>query len=115
MPVFTILSFIFFTGLVGFLTWRITRGKGDHSSNGYFLAGRSLTGSFIAGSLLLTNLSTEQLVGLNGAAFTDGICVMAWEVIAGMSLVLSGYVRFCVSSRRPSARATVLLIEGAGI
>jgi SSS family solute:Na+ symporter len=87
MPIFTILSFIFFTGLVGFLTWRITRGKGDHTANGYFLAGRSLTGSFIAGSLLLTNLSTEQLVGLNGAAFTDGICVMAWEVIAGMSLV----------------------------
>ena len=64
MPIFTILSFIFFTGLVGFLTWRITRGKGDHTANGYFLAGRSLTGSFIAGSLLLTNLSTEQLVGL---------------------------------------------------
>lgn len=87
MPIFTILSFVFFTGLVGFLTWRMTRGKGDNTSNGYFLAGRSLTGGFIAGSLLLTNLSTEQLVGLNGAAFTDGICVMAWEVIAGMSLV----------------------------
>ncbi len=84
----TILTFLFFTGLVGALTWYLTR-KDDHgTSTGYFLAGRTLTGGFIAGSLLLTNLSTEQLVGLNGAAFTDGIAVMAWEVIAGASLVL---------------------------
>jgi len=81
-------SFVFFTGLVGLLTYLITRGKETETSEGYFLAGRSLTASVIAGSLLLTNLSTEQLVGLNGAAFADGICVMAWEVIAGISLVM---------------------------
>lgn len=81
-------SFIFFTALVGFITWLLTR-KDDHgSSAGYFLAGRTLTGGYIAGSLMLTNLSTEQLVGLNGAAFRDGICVMAWEVLAGASLVV---------------------------
>ncbi|HIG31228.1 MAG TPA: solute:sodium symporter family transporter [Verrucomicrobiales bacterium] len=84
----TLGSFFFFTGLVGFLTWRMTRKDTHNTSSGYFLAGRSLTGGFIAGSLMLTNLSTEQLVGLNGAAFTDGICVMAWEVIAGTSLVV---------------------------
>lgn len=84
----TILTFLFFTALVGALTWWMTRGDNHHTSTGYFLAGRTLTGGYIAGSLLLTNLSTEQLVGLNGAAFTDGICVMAWEVIAGASLVL---------------------------
>ncbi|MDA0349940.1 MAG: solute:sodium symporter family transporter [Verrucomicrobia bacterium] len=84
----TIVTFLFFTGLVGLITWRMTR-KDDHgTSTGYFLAGRTLTGGFIAGSLMLTNLSTEQMVGLNGAAFTDGIAVMAWEVIAGASLVL---------------------------
>ncbi|MDB4663882.1 solute:sodium symporter family transporter, partial [Verrucomicrobia bacterium] len=82
MPSITILSFVFCTGLVGFLTWWKTRGKNEATSDSYFLAGRSLTGGFIAGSLLLTNLSTEQLVGLNGAAFNDGIAVMAWEVIA---------------------------------
>lgn len=84
----TILSFVFFTGLVGLLTWLLTRHDSHDSSSGYFLAGRSLTGGFIAGSLLLTNLSTEQLVGLNGAAYSDGMCVMAWEVIAAMSLVV---------------------------
>lgn len=84
----TLITFFFFTALVGFLTWLMTR-KDDHStSTGYFLAGRSLTGGFIAGSLLLTNLSTEQLVGLNADAFKDGISVIAWEVIAGASLVV---------------------------
>lgn len=84
----TLLSFVFFTALVGVLTYFLVRGKESESSDGYFLAGRSLTAGVIAGSLLLTNLSTEQLVGLNGAAFGDGLEVMAWEVIAGLSLVV---------------------------
>jgi SSS family solute:Na+ symporter len=84
----TILTCIFFTALVAALTWWTTRGKGTDDEAGYFLAGRSLTGIFIAGSLLLTNLSTEQLVGLNGDAFKEGLSVMAWEVIAGMSLIV---------------------------
>ncbi len=83
----TLVTFVFFTGLVGAVTWFLTR-RDDHvTSTGYFLAGRTLTGGFIAGSLLLTNLSTEQLIGLNGAAYSDGIAVMAWEIIAGLSLV----------------------------
>ncbi len=86
--VLTLVSFVFFTGLVGALTYFFTKGDNHQNSDGYFLAGRSLTGGVIAGSLMLTNLSTEQLVGLNGAAFKDGICVMAWEVIAAVSLVL---------------------------
>ncbi|MEX1041924.1 MAG: solute:sodium symporter family transporter [Pirellulaceae bacterium] len=84
----TIASFIFFTALVGVITYLLTRGDDHGSSTGYFLAGRTLTGGYIAGSLMLTNLSTEQLIGLNGDAFTDGISVMAWEVIAGVSLVV---------------------------
>ncbi len=83
----TLLSFVLFTGLVGLATWWLTRHKELATADGYFLAGRSLSFGVIAGSLLLTNLSTEQLVGLNGAAFQDGLCVMAWEVIAGVSLV----------------------------
>jgi SSS family solute:Na+ symporter len=84
----TLVSFAFFTGLVGVLTYLLVRGKESDSSEGYFLAGRSLSAGVIAGSLLLTNLSTEQLVGLNGAAFGDGLAVMAWEVVAGLSLVV---------------------------
>ena len=87
----TIVSFLFFTGLVAFLTWRITRGDDHESTGGYFLGGRSLTFPLIAGSLLLTNLSTEQMVGLNGAAFTDGLCVMVWEVVCVVALVLMAW------------------------
>lgn len=83
----TLITFILFTALVAVMTWVFTRGKATDTEEGYFLAGRSLGGLVIAGSLLLTNLSTEQLVGLNGGAFKDGLSVMCWEVIAGMSLV----------------------------
>lgn len=87
----TIGSFLFFTGLVGFLTWRITRNDETSSTAGYFLAGRSLTFPLIAGSLLLTNLSTEQMVGLNGDAFTNGFCVMVWEVVSVISMVFMAW------------------------
>lgn len=87
----TVLSFLLFTGLVAFLTWLITRRDDHATSGGYFLAGRSLTFPLIAGSLLLTNLSTEQMVGLNGAAFTDGLCVMVWEVVAVVALVFMAW------------------------
>jgi SSS family solute:Na+ symporter len=80
-------SFLFFTGLVAGLTWLLTHRSDHATSEGYFLAGRSLSWPFIAGSLLLTNLSTEQMVGLNGSAFTDGLAVMAWEVVAVLALV----------------------------
>lgn len=85
--IITISSFLFFTALVAFITWVMTRKEDVKSKEGYFLAGRSLTYPFIAGSLLLTNLSTEQMVGLNGSAFKYGLCVMAWEVIAVLALV----------------------------
>jgi len=87
MPLLTLVSFLAFTLLVAGLTWRITRRDDHASSTGFFLGGRSLTFPLIAGSLLLTNLSTEQMVGLNGSAFKDGLSVMVWEVVAVVALV----------------------------
>jgi SSS family solute:Na+ symporter len=82
------LVFLLCTALVAYVTWRMTR-RDDHASpDGLFLGGRSLGGLTIAMSLLLTNLSTEQMVGLNGAAFREGLCVMVWEVVAGVAIVL---------------------------
>jgi SSS family solute:Na+ symporter len=83
----TIASFLLFTGLVAAITWWVTRRDDHATSEGYFLAGRSLTWPLIAGSLLLTNLSTEQMVGLNGSAFTFGFSVMVWEIVAVLALV----------------------------
>ncbi len=84
-----IFSFIFFTALVAGISYFLTRNTERSSADGYFLAGRSLTGGVIAGSLLLTNLSTEQIVGLNGQAYTEGILVMCWETLAAIAMVVT--------------------------
>jgi len=84
-----ILTFILFTLCVALISYWKTRQTDESSHDGYFLGGRSLTGVVIAGSLLLTNLSTEQIVGLNGAAFKDGILVMAWETLAAIAMVVT--------------------------
>ena len=83
-----IFLFLFFTVLVAFLSYYFT-GKTKDTGEGYFLGGRSLTAGVIAGSLLLTNLSTEQIVGLNGAAFSEGILVMCWETLAALAMVVT--------------------------
>ena len=78
-----------FTLLVALIAYLATRKTDESSSDGYFLGGRSLTAGVIAGSLLLTNLSTEQIVGLNGSAYTDGLSVMAWETLAAIAMVVT--------------------------
>lgn len=88
-----IAGFLAFTGMVAALTWWFTRGHHvTASSEAYFLGGRSLTGWVIAGSLLLTNLSTEHLIGLNGDAFAHTIAVTAWETTAALAMVLTALV-----------------------
>jgi SSS family solute:Na+ symporter len=83
-----IVSFLGFTILVAIIAYVSTKKTDEKSSDGYFLGGRSLTAGVIAGSLLLTNLSTEQIVGLNGSAYSDGILVMAWETLAAIAMVI---------------------------
>lgn len=87
-----LISFAAFTLLVAVIAWWSTRKTDETSSDGYFLGGRSLTGPVIAGSLLLTNLSTEQIVGMNGVSFRDGIPIMAYEVVAAIAMVFTAFV-----------------------
>lgn len=89
MGAFSIISFVGFTLLVALYAWWKTRGTDEKSADGYYLGGRSLGALTIAGSLLLTNLSAEQIVGLNGQSFTEGIMVMAWETLAAIALVIA--------------------------
>ncbi len=84
----TITTFLFFTALVGFISWLRTRKEKLDSHDGYFLAGRGLTGWVIAGSMLLTNLSAEHLVGLNGQAYQFNLSGMAWESTAAFATVV---------------------------
>ncbi|MGC3124603.1 sodium:solute symporter family transporter, partial [Enterococcus faecalis] len=41
----------------------------------------------IAGTIIMTNLSTEQIVGQNGQSYHAGMEVMAWEVTAAIAIV----------------------------
>ena len=85
----SLFSFVGFTVLVAVISYLATRKTNEKTSDGYFLGGRSLTAGVIAGSLLLTNLSTEQIVGLNGSAYKDGLSVMAWETLAAIAMVIT--------------------------
>lgn len=61
------------------------------SAEGYFLAGRGLPGIVIAGSLLLTNLSAEQLVGTNGQGWASDMSPIGWEVGSLFTLFALAY------------------------
>lgn len=78
-------------GLVAWISYRKTKGEVD-TRDGYFLAGRGLGAVFIAGSLLLTNLSAEQLIGLNGSAYGYNLSSMAWEVTAAFATICMAFI-----------------------
>ena len=89
---FTAVTFIAFTALVAVIAWWRTRDDDLSTQDGYFLAGRSLTGPVIAGSLMLTNLSTEQLIGQTGQSFSTNMGPIAWEVTSAAALVILALV-----------------------
>ena len=87
----TLASCVFFMGLVAWVSYQKTKGVAD-TKDGYFLAGRGLTGVFIAGSMVLTNLSAEHLIGLNGSAYGYNMSSMAWEVTATIATIVMALV-----------------------
>ena len=89
--VLTLTSCIFFMSLVAWIAYRQTRGE-VATREGYFLAGRGLGAVFIAGSMLLTNLSAEQLIGLNGSAYGFNLSSMGWEVTAAISTIAMAFL-----------------------
>lgn len=84
-----VITFIGFTAFVALYAWFKLRKDKMNSSDDYFLGGRSLTGIVIAGSMLLTNISTEHLIGMNGLSYKNGFIVIAWEVTSALALVVA--------------------------
>jgi len=83
------ISFILFTAFVAiYATWQLRKDK-LNTQEGYFLGGRSLTGIVIAGSMLLTNISTEHLIGMNGSSYRNGAIIITWEVTSALALVIA--------------------------
>ncbi len=85
----TFITFIFFTLFVAIYTWYKLKKENLSSKDGYFLGGRSLTGVVIAGSMLLTNISTEHLIGMNGSSYKNGFIIIAWEVTSSLALIFA--------------------------
>jgi solute:Na+ symporter, SSS family len=105
---------IFFglTGLIALLTYWKVHGKGaDRTRDGgstreVFLAGGGLTWMFVAGSITLTNLSTEQLVGMNG----NQMLLLAWWELSGfVGLMILAFVFVPIYYRNNCTTVTELL------
>lgn len=91
-----VVTFLAWTLGVAGLTTVICRRYMAHSeseSDDYFVGGRAFKWYITAGSMILTNLSTEQLVGLNGAVFKDGcLAGIWWEAGAAIAMIITATV-----------------------
>ena len=90
-----IFSFILMTAGVAYSTYVIVSRmkKSKSATEEYFTGGRALSWPIVAGSLILTNISTEQLVGLNGDVFGDKALVgVAWEALAALAMIITALV-----------------------
>ncbi|MDP6169040.1 MAG: solute:sodium symporter family transporter [Candidatus Marinimicrobia bacterium] len=95
MDNFALISFVIATASVAFFTYHIVQKmqRSDNATEEYFTGGRALSWPIVAGSLLLTNLSTEQLVGLNGDVFGDKVLVgVAWEALAAFAMIVTALI-----------------------
>lgn len=100
--------FIAITALIAGVTYWFCRGA-RHSEDGeqeYFLAGGSLKWYFVAGSITLTNLSTDQLVGMNG----NQMALLAWwELAAVVGLLMLTFIFIPVYYKYKCTTTTELL------
>ncbi|HYC72040.1 MAG TPA: SLC5 family protein [Opitutaceae bacterium] len=100
--------FLVLTGLVGLVTWLHCR-RAERSTDEIreqFLAGGGLGWVFIAGSLTLTNISTDTLVGWNG---NQTLLVLCWELAGVPGLILLAKVFVPLYYKYRCATVTELL------
>ncbi len=106
--------------IAGMTYWKVHSARaekaGEHgSTREVFLAGGGLTWLFVAGSITLTNLSTEQLVGNNG----NQMLLLAWWELSGfVGLLILAFVFVPIYYRNNCTTVTELLeqrYEGGSI
>ncbi|WP_435418009.1 SLC5 family protein [Parerythrobacter aurantius] len=96
--------------LLALLTWRkvASARAASHASadREIFLAGGGLSWFFVAGAITLTNLSTDQLVGMNG----NQMLLLAWWELAGfIGLLMLAFVFVPIYYRNNCTTITQLL------
>ena len=101
--------FIGITAGIAWITYLKCRSAGGRSTNSnkeYFLANGGLSWFFVAGSITLTNLSTDQLVGMNG---NQMLLVAWWELAAVVGLLILAGVFIPIYYRYNCTTTTELL------
>ena len=84
-----IVFFAYFIIIVGYGFWIYKRKKkAQTSSNDYFLAEGSLTWWAIGASLIASNISAEQFIGMSGSGFKMGLAIATYEWMAAATLVI---------------------------
>lgn len=81
-----ILYFLIVAGY-GYSVYR-KRKRSELDAKGYFLAEGTLTWWAIGASLIASNISAEQFIGMSGEGFFLGIAVAAYEWIAAIALII---------------------------
>ncbi|MFD2164098.1 sodium/sugar symporter [Paradesertivirga mongoliensis] len=84
------LVFLIYFLIITIYGWWIYRRKKNHSqdSKEYFLAEGSLTWWAIGASLIASNISAEQFIGMSGSGFKMGLAIASYEWIAAATLIV---------------------------
>ena len=92
---FTGLDFAVFIGyclfIIGLGLW-VSRDKKGHKkdSKDYFLASRSLPWWAVGASLIASNISAEQFIGMSGSGYALGLAISTYEWMAAATLLVVG-------------------------
>jgi len=78
--------------IVGIGLW-VSREKKGHEkdSKDYFLAGKALPWWAIGASLIASNISAEQFIGMSGSGFALGLAIASYEWMAAATLLVVGF------------------------
>ncbi|MFM6975433.1 MAG: sodium:solute symporter family transporter [Sphingobacteriaceae bacterium] len=86
-----IIVFLIYFAIVasyGYWIYRKKKQASISASHDYFLAEGSLTWWAIGASLIASNISAEQFIGMSGNGYFVGIAVAAYEWIAALALII---------------------------
>jgi SSS family solute:Na+ symporter len=84
-----IVFILYFVLVAGYGYWIYLRRKSrEHDSKAFFLAEGSLTWWAIGASLIASNISAEQFIGMSAEGFSVGSAVAAYEWIAAVALII---------------------------
>ena len=72
---------------IGLFVSRNEKGKRKDSSD-YFLAGRGLAWWAIGASIIASNISAEQFIGMSGSGYAIGLAMSIYEWIAALGLII---------------------------